>query len=357
MTSKLKGLLFGATILLSSPNAMAIDLGGIQLFSALDLVSDFGIENPPVDSGRLRVRSFEIAAYAPVDPLFDALVNVAGHDEGGTTEIELHEAYISSTRLIPGTRFKAGQFFLGVGRLNQFHSHDWPFTSAPLVQTLFFAEEAVTDTGLEVGHLVDAGIPIDIVAGVTNGWNYGHSHTSGRRPLVATHYLHPTFFFDFGDSRGLLLGLNYIGRTDADSVQMRITGFDLTYKRRSGKILETLIQSEFYHRLRTSASIALEEDVGGYVFGQMALGEDGWSAGVRADVYTNLSLKFGTGDRRRNFNYALVPVLSYKASEFSTFRVSYTYSQETRQGDPARGEQKVELQLVTLIGAHPAHDF
>lgn len=331
--------------------------GGVKLSSAVDLVGNFGIENPPVDSGRIRVRSFEIAAYAPVDTLFDALVNVAGHDEAGTTEIELHEAYVTSTRLVPRTRFKVGRFLLGVGRLNQFHSHDWAFTSAPKVQTTFFAEEGVADTGLEVGHLLDTAAPIDIVAGLTNGWTYGHSHTTGRRPLVATHYLHPSVFWDLGESRGLLLGLNYIGRTDADSVQMRITGFDLTYKKRDGKTLTMLVQSEFYHRLRTTSTLPLAEEIGGYVFADFALGSDGWYGGLRLDAFTDLSLKFASGDRRSNFDYGAVPMLSYKASEFSTVRFSYTFASETRQGDQTRNEQRFDVQLVMLMGAHPAHDF
>ncbi len=353
----LLGSILLAPVLLVVSKSRAADLGAIQIFSAVDLVGEFGIQNPPVDSGRVRVRGFEVAAFAPVDTLFDALVNVAGHDEAGQIEIELHEAYIASTRLIPRTRLKVGRFFLGVGRLNQYHSHDWPFTSAPKSHSTFFSEEAATDTGLELGHLFDSSIPIDLVAGVTNGWTYGHSHTGGRRPLVATHYVRPTFFFDFGDSRGLLVGLNYLGRTDADSIQTRLTGFDATYKRRNGKTLSTLVQTEFYHRLQTSATLPLKEEIGGYMFADFAIGEEGWSAGTRLDAFTDLSLKFGTGDRRGNFDFAIVPVLSFKNSEFSTFRLSYTYGQETREGDNARAEQKVEIQLIALIGAHPAHDF
>lgn len=332
-------------------------LGGLRLFSAVDLVSDFGIENPPTDSGRLRVRGFEIAAFAPVDTLFDAVVNVAGHDEGGLVEIELHEAYIETTRLIPRTRLKVGRFLLGFGRLNQFHSHDWPFTSPPLVQKKFFATEAVIDSGLEVGHLLDTEVPIDIVAGTANGWTFGHSHTGGRRPMVATHYLHPTFFFDLNESRGLLLGLNYIGRTDADSVQMSIVGLDLTFKKRVGRRIETLVQSEFYHRSRTSSSLALQEDIGGYVFADFAAGESNWTIGFRVDGYSDMALKFQNGETRSNLELGLMPVASYKVSEFSTFRASYNFLTETRQGDTARNEQRVEFQLIALMGAHPAHEF
>ncbi|MDX9732361.1 MAG: hypothetical protein RBT63_11360 [Bdellovibrionales bacterium] len=336
-------------------------LGGLQLFAAADLVAEFGMQNPPVDTGRLRVRGFEIAAFAPVDPLFDALVNIAGHDENGVIEMELHEAVISSTRLLPQTRFKVGRFLLGVGRLNQSHSHDWPFTSPPKMQKVFFSEEAAIDTGGEIGRVLNLfgedGVPVDIVVGMTNGWTYGHSHTGGRRPMMATHYVHPSFFFDLGANRGFLLGLNYLGRTDADSILTQLAGVDFTYKRREGRKLATLVQGEVFYRRQSSSSLPDSEEIGGYVFSNFAVGDAGWSAGLRLDGFTTPSSRFLNGERRENFDFAAVPVVSYKASEFSTFRVSYTFGAETRQGDDTRHEQKIELQLISIMGAHPAHDF
>ncbi|MBK7892639.1 MAG: hypothetical protein IPJ84_17870 [Bdellovibrionales bacterium] len=347
------------TLLLYRTAAFAADLGGLQVFGALDLASELGIENPTPDGGRLKVRSFEVAVSGPVDPLFDALINIAGHDESGTIEVELHEAVISSSRLVPGVRLRAGRFLLGIGRLNQFHSHDWPFFSAPKMQSLFFAEEAVTDSGVEVGYLLpwDTGVPIDIVAGATNGWSYGHTHTGGQRPLTPTHYLHPSVFIE-GDSPGVgtQLGLNYLGRTDADSLRLQLTGIDLTHKRRTGKRLDFLLQAEVFHRLRAKATLDNMEDVAGYLYSEWAL-DDTWSAGVRADVYSDLSLKFGTGDARKNLDYGFVPVLTYRPSEFSRLQFSYSLQTETKEGDQNRNEQVVFIQLVSMIGAHPAHDF
>lgn len=354
----LKHLFAALALLAIAPNASAqADLGGLKMFSAIDLVSDFGIQNPPADSGRLRVRSFEIAAFAPVDPTFDAMLALAGHDEEGKTEIELHEAYISSSKVIPRTRFKVGRFFLGVGRLNQFHVHDWPFTHAPKSHTTFFSEEGVADTGIEFGHLLATETPIDIVVGVTNGWHYGHTTTGGRRPKTATHYLHPTLFLDMGDSSGWLLGASYLGRTDDDSVQTRLSGFDVTYKKRNGKTISRLFQTENYHRVQTSSTTALNEDVGGYLYGEMAVGEEGWATGLRLDWFSNLSLTDGAGETRRNFDYGAAPTVTYRTSEFSFLRASYFCGVETKAGDENRIEQRIDLQLVALIGTHPSHDF
>jgi len=353
-------------------NAVSADLGGLKVFSAVDLVGDLGLENAPADSSRLRVRSFELATFGPVDPLFDAVVNVAGHDEAGTIELELHEAYVSSdvvlSKFLAGTRFKAGRYLLGIGRINQFHSHEWPFTSAPKSHQQFFAEEAAIDTGLEIGHLFSSGADdsegsssnwvYDLVMGVTNGWTYGHTHTGGRRPLAATHYIRPTLFRDLGDNAGLLIGLNYLGRTDADSIRTQLVGFDVTLKKREGKMLRRFIQSEWYHRLQASSYLPLSEDIGGYFYFSETVDDTGeLSIGLRLDAFSNLSLRFLTGDSRSNLDYALVPNVSYRASEFSTFRITYGYAVDTRQGEAPRVEQKIELQLIALFGAHPAHDF
>lgn len=361
-------------IIFMASAAQASDLGGLKVFSAVDLVGDLGLENAPADSSRLKVRSFELATFGPVDPLFDATVNVAGHDEAGTIELELHEAYISSdvvlSKLLAGTRFKAGRYLLGIGRLNQFHSHEWPFTSAPKSHQQFFDEEAAIDTGLEVGHLFTPGSSdsdsiqsqgswfYDIVLGVTNGWTYGHTHTGGRRPLAATHYLRPTLFRDLDGNAGIMIGLNYLGRTDADSVKTQLTGFDVTFKKREGKTLRRFLQSEWYHRIQTSSYLPLSEEVGGYVFYGQTVDEAGeLSVGLRLDAFSNLSLRFLNGETKSNLDYAVVPNLSYRASEFSTFRITYGYAVDTRQGEDPRVEQKVELQLIALFGAHPAHDF
>jgi hypothetical protein len=170
--------------------------------------------------------------------------------------------------------------------------------------------------------------------------------------------MRPNMYRDLADSAGVMIGLNYLGRTDADSVKTQLTGVDVTFKKREGKVLRRLIQSEWYHRLQTSSYLPPSEDIGGYLFYSQSIDDSGeLSVGIRLDAYSSLSLRFLNGETKSNFDYALVPNISFRASEFSTFRFTYGYAVDTRQGEDPRVEQKIELQLIALFGAHPAHDF
>jgi hypothetical protein len=337
---------------MSNP-AQAFEVASPKLSGAVDLVTDFGIENPPADSGRLRIRSFEFAASSLVDSIWTANVNVGGHDDAGTIDLELHEAFLTSDRLIPSTEIKAGRFFLGVGILNRGHSYEWGFTSPPKSQIMFFAKEPIADTGIEFTRHFAGSIQLDVTGGVTNGWSYTHTATAGRRPLVATHYLHPTAVFTVGEGETLATGLNYLGRTDADSIQTRLVGLDLSYRVQKGERTQTQIQSELYHRIQSSSSLPLAEDIGAYLWGETSLGESNWSVGSRADALTTLSLRNSDGSKRQNLVYGLTPIIAYRASAASTFRAAYSYLMETREGDNSRPEQRVELQLVALFGEQP----
>lgn len=340
-------------------------LANLQTSAALDLYAPFPMQNAGSDSERLRVRSAELLFFGPIDHLFDSTLSIAGHDENGEFELSLHEGYIGSTKLIPNARFRVGKFFLGVGRLNQFHQHDWPFISPPKSHAMFFAETAVdaaanegaADTGAEFSYLLPTDFYLDITAGITNGYCYGHCHTNGGdRPLAPVHYLRPVMFFNLANGSGMQTGFNYLARTESDGKHVRIAGIDLTYKKRQGRILDWLIQSEFYHRFTRPNGLPNVEEIGGYLYSEHGINEQ-WSAGLRLDAFTTPSLTFTTGDRRKNFDYGVVPVLTYKVSEFSTVRASYTFLNETREGDSNRPVQKIELQLISFLGAHPAHEF
>ncbi|CAN5521363.1 hypothetical protein BH10BDE1_BH10BDE1_14630 [soil metagenome] len=347
-SSAIIGLLLGAS------RASAVEIDPPKLYGAVDVVTDFGIENPPADSGRLRIRSFEFGASSLIDAMWSAKVNIGGHDNSGTLDLEIQEAFVSSEQLIPNTEIKAGRFYLGLGVLNRMHSYDWGFTSPPKSQFTFFAAEPVADSGLEFTHRFGGAVPIELTAGLTNGWSYQHVSTPGRRPQVATHYLHPTAIFSFGDGRTLSTGLNYLGRTDADSVLTRLVGLDLTYKSLRGLFVQTIVQSEVYHRIQSSSTLPLAEDVGGYVWCQTSVGDGRWSVGGRLDAFTTLSLRNVSGDKRQNLDYGMTPTLSFQSSPASTLRASYSYLVESRDGDNTRAEQRVEIQLVALIGDPPA---
>src|SRR5882757_10848388 len=83
--------------------AHALDTSGLQISGAGDVVGAF---NAPQNGGtqaddKISPREFEILLYSPIDHLFDATINTAAHIENGEQKFELHEGYLSSSKLIP----------------------------------------------------------------------------------------------------------------------------------------------------------------------------------------------------------------------------------------------------------------
>lgn len=327
----------------------------IQISAAVDITAPVNFEK--ADDNQLGIRSAELLFYGPLDPHFDATLGMAFHSEDGEYHAELHEAYLSSSKLLPYSRFRLGKFFLGVGRLNQIHQHDWYFVSAPKVHTAFFDEEGVMDTGGEFSILLPTSVYWDITVGVTNGYTYGHVEGPGAKPTVPTHYIHPVNFVDFGEAGALQWGLNYLGRTDSNDLQTQLYGLDFVFKRTEGKTLHFLFQSEVWMRRQSSETTEALEEVGAYFFPQWSVTEQLY-AGVRFDAFSELSRKLaGTDSRKENIEYALVPTLTYKNSEFTTFRAAYTYSVQNARDEADVTEQKIEFQFISALGAHRAHSF
>jgi hypothetical protein len=334
-------------------NATAEQKGtGLDISAAVDGVGQFG----PEGTNRIDAREAEFVLFAPVDHLFEGQVSFSAHTETTGAFAEVHEAFLSSSRLIPRSRFRVGQFFLGFGRLNQFHRHDWPFTTAPEVHSQFFAAEAAKDTGFEYSWLTPLPFYLDLTVGVTNGWVFGHAHTLGTKPLNPVHYLRALTYFDLPWKGGIQTGLNYVGRTNDRGNGFTYLGLDATAKWREAQVMKFLLQAEFWLRLERPKAGTPVDTFGFYLYPEYGLGE-GFSAGLRFDYLSVTSLKFATGGKTPNFQAALVPQITWKPSEFSTIRLSYTYRADYSVDRYVGYGRFLELQTVFILGAHPAHDF
>lgn len=346
-------LLFAFSV--TSYRADAQVLQNIQSAAAIDIMAPISFEGSK--DNKLDIRAAELTFFGPLDPTFDAVLNFAAHNEEGEYIAEVHEAYIGSSKLLPNSRFRVGKFFLGVGRLNQFHQHDWAFISAPRVHKTFFDEEAVADSGVELSTLLSTESYWDLTIGVTNGYTYGHTHGAGERPQVQTHYIHPVNFVDFGEAGGLQWGMSYLGRTDSNALKTQLYGLDFVFKKTEGKTLNFSVESEIWYRHLGAPGSDTDEAIGAYVFPQQSLNTQ-WYAGIRLDLYSEISRKFiSDGSKQNNLNYAFVPTLTFKNSEFSWLRLAYTYDNQTYQGEGDKISQKLEFQWVAILGAHPAHSF
>lgn len=240
-------------ILLFSTSLYASN-GGLEVYVAGDMYFSQGLNTSSEADEKLTMRGSELTFFSPIDHMFDGKLSAAAHDELGKTNFELHELVLSSSKLVHRSNIKVGQFFLGVGRLNRIHQHDWPFITAPKVHRTFLDDEGVFDTGLEYGYLFpsNSNYTYNMNLGITSGYRYGHSHTAGDKPLLPMHYFRFSRFEPLGTTSGEEIGISYLARTDAEHNRMQLRGVDYTRKRRSGKTLTSLIQSEVWHKIETN---------------------------------------------------------------------------------------------------------
>lgn len=342
--------IFGATSLLAD------DGTGLKTSVSVDMVGDFRVVEDDTASNRFDVREAEILLYAPIDHLFDGLLSAAAHREGGVSMFEVHEAVFSSSKLIPRSRFRLGQFFLGVGRLNRSHRHEWPFIFAPKVQQEFFGIEGALDSGGEYSFLTPLPFFLELTVGVSNGWTYGHAHNEGRKPRTPTHYGRIETYRSLPGKGGAQTGFNFLSRTTAQGDKTTLLGIDLTTKWRSGAILNVLMQGEAWLRVKKPLASEEERTLGAYLFPQYALSSQ-IQVGVLLDYFTVLTLKDIAGGKIANSENRLVPSITYKPSEFSSLRLAYDWSLAKQDGQPDKKKQAIQTQATFMIGAHPAHDF
>lgn len=334
----------------------ADESSGLKTSASVDMVGAFKADKSSDATDRFDVREAEIMFASPIDHLFDGVFSVAAHREDGVAMLEVHEAHLSSTKIIPRSRFRLGQFFLGVGRLNRFHRHEWPFIFAPKVHHVFFGSEGALDTGGEYSFLTPLPFFLELTTGVTNGWTYGHSHSEGKKPRKPTHYGRLTTYFDLPGNGGTQTGLNYLSRTAADGEQMTLLGIDMVAKWRHAGVLNVLLQGEAWQRRMKPLRGKEETAFGAYLFPQYAWNSS-LQAGVLLDYYTVPTLKDITGSKVSNSENRVVPTITYKASEFSSLRIAYDWSTKKQDDQKDQNIQTIQTQATFMMGAHPAHDF
>ena len=329
---------------------------GLEMSIAGDMLYSQGLNQESGADEKLTMRGAEVMFYAPVDFRWDGILSLAAHEERGRTLFEVHELHLSTSKLIPRSSLKVGQFFLSLGRLNRFHRHDWPFESAPKVQRTFFAQEGVFDTGVEYSLLLPFAYTFNLTAGVTSGYRYGHSHTTGGKPRVPTHYMRFSGFVPFRTTSGMDVGINYLGRTDGHKNEVNLLGLDLTAKFKGFKKNRWLLQSELWYKREEDAQGETAREVGLYVYNQFPWGET-TDIGFRLDGYKNLSKLSFDGHKINHIFYGGVINATFASSEFAKIRTTLSHEFNREEGRTRDKDTRVGLQFLFILGSHPAHDF
>ena len=77
------------------------------------MVYSQGMNDTSLADEKLVMRGTEVTLFSPIDHRFDGKGSIAAHEEGGKTAFELHELLIESSKTIPRSQLKIGQFFFG----------------------------------------------------------------------------------------------------------------------------------------------------------------------------------------------------------------------------------------------------
>lgn len=340
----------------------------VDLSLAADMVYQQGLNDQSGADENFQMRTVEFGASAPIDHQFNGYVLFAAHEEDGETTVEVHEAYVENAKLLPRTRLKIGQYFLGIGRLNRFHRHEWSFTRAPKAHRDFLAEEALFDTGVETKTLLSEDHLIELTLGVTTGYKFGHSESHGHeeeeeeehgaeKPDAPTHYLRLSQFIENSESAasGAEWGLSYLGRTDAEGEKLHLAGLDFVKKVREGRRLSWLFQSELWFKSLKHADGDKEEKLGGYLMLEKGHSSK-WSTGLRFDALTDLSHGHEGEDEDSTY-YGATVQQTYRSSEFFLTRLSASHEFQKIDAGARNQDTRLMAQIIFIMGPHPSHDF
>lgn len=350
---------------------------------------------------RATIRSIEIGLYADIDHLARGTLMIAAHDEGGVVYYDIHEAhFFFPVTPIPNLSVQVGRFFLDAGRLNTTHQHDWPFTRTPLVHEKLLAKEGVGDFGVQFHYLMPWSFMQELTVGVFNGRHFGHAHDEGPKKQNPLFTARLKQFVSITDDLGTQFGFSYL-RFHPDPDPNRVShqsGMDLLFKWNRGKSRSVQWVSEVWYReTRDRENHAYEDgadpvktEFGYYSFLEYQFLEN-WYAGLRYDMFHEPTKRAEVGYRRtrgvtlsdldpggttglpseltdqiyvtngwtesmtvKNRTTEGAFMITYKPSEFSYFRATYTRRHEQLYRDT---DNIVSLQMMFIIGMHPAHQY
>jgi hypothetical protein len=332
----------------------------------------------------------ELTLQAPADPFLDMFATF----HVSPTEIEIEEAYVVSRGLPAHFQIKAGKFLSHFGRLNAQHAHFWNFATRPAIYSSVFGSESLNEMGAQVSWLapIDTylNLGLEVLQGV-NSESFGtQAFQSGTWQLKEVN--HPNLFtlwakssLDLTENLVVLGGLSYAqggarqsGAATADlhvhqsggapvgafAGGSRVGGVDLTLRWMPDSYREMLWQTEFLwrslegNRYNAGQRQALHKEQSGLYSEWVWRFDWQWRTGLRLDLLTrNDTWEQGIFSSGAAWLPACTAMLEFHPSEFSRFRLEYSYDQTRQANTQSVAVHSVFLQLNLSMGAHGAHNF
>jgi hypothetical protein len=344
------------------------------------------------------VQNIELSLVGAVDPYLIGEVHLIFFLDplSGETQVELEEAFMTTTSLPYGLQLEAGHFFTEFGRLNPLHPHQWHWQDQPVINTRLFGPDGMRAPGFRLGWLMPLPWFSELHVGAQNaggetmasflaGEELFEDRPIGNRPFVdrGVRTLEDLVYlarldssWDVSDELTAKLGLSglYGPNATGPKGETFLYGADLVVKwrpvisRRGWPFL--IWESEIMKRDYRAAAFFDDSDPADVVvlaattlrdwgaYTQVLYGfHPGWAAGARYDYATASGESIGGrgADPFRDDRHRISPLISWHPTEFSRFRLQYNYDRADHL--PDKKAHSVWLGAEFMYGAHAAHAF
>lgn len=332
----------------------AISLNGLFL-------AQWNNDTQTSDENYVKLQEAEIQFSSIVDPFWAADVVLAihpAHDHGDEEaahgmETDLEIAALRSTAMPAGLGLTLGKFYVPFGKHAVLHTHQMPFTRAPIAQRMILGDHGLT----EVGALAAWNAPLpwwsELQVYGVNG-DAELFDAEDREPAFGAHWSN---LWELGDEATLELGGSWLTGAAAPhegaAGRLDVYGADLTWKWvASGRAKGPAAQ--------VSAELLLPDPehgegdpLGWFVHAQTRLARNWWAAvgyGRVEDIELHEHEKADELTAWREWKVAL----TFAPSEFSALRIEGARLEEI---DGAATDFRLSAQMNFTIGSHPAHNY
>jgi len=291
----------------------------------------------------------EFAVHSVVDPYFEAFAFLHMHP----SELEIDEAFVTTTSLPYGLRIKAGKFKSAFGRLNEKHQHSWSFDEQALIYKSLFGPDAISDAGLQLQWVA----PTDtyLMAGVEGLQGTNERSFGDENPNLIVGYLKSSV--DIGDDLSILGGISIAHGKTATKDNSNVYGVDLTMREQLGSYSALTWQSEYLQRDK-EINANTTDSQGGLYTQLVYQYNNNYATGIRYDALTKneTDLSAYSGVDTDNLD-RVTAMLEYKPFPMSRLRLNYSYDRSKIIAGQRQDINTVMLTLNIAAGAHGAHSY